>query len=172
MTDGFQMLGEIRPGPGWRPREDGKYQHRVPIADLVATNAEYVRRKVNTARVDEHSEKLLLELIAEKRLGRVLGPTRPPEWLRGVRATAVADHQDVDTVNEPPPGDTFFAASFPVCQTDENGELKVRRAEDRATTRRSRSQMCRHTTLWAASSTSHVGCRLRVAGCWCSATIC
>ena len=55
----------------------------------------------------------------------MIGPTRPPEWLRGVQATAVADHQDVDTINEPPPGDTFFAASFPVCQTDENGELKV-----------------------------------------------
>ncbi|OLP91089.1 hypothetical protein AK812_SmicGene27264 [Symbiodinium microadriaticum] len=102
----------------------------VPIADLIATNAEYVRRKVHTARVDEHSEKLLLELIAEKRLGRVIGPTRPPEWLHSVRATAVADHQDVDTINEPPPGDTLLAASFPVCQTDENGELKVRRAED------------------------------------------
>ena len=130
MTDGFQMLGEIRPGPGWRPRDDGKCQNPVPIDDLIATNAAYVRRKVNTARVDEYSEKLLLELIAEKRLGRVLGPTKPPEWLRGVRATAVADHRDVDTVEEPPPGDTFFAASFPVCQTDENGELKVRRAED------------------------------------------
>ena len=102
----------------------------MPIADLIATNAEYVRRKVHTARVDEHSEKLLLELIAEKRLGRVIGPTRPPEWLHSVRATAVADHQDVDTINEPPPGDTLLAASFPVCQTDENGELKVRRAED------------------------------------------
>ncbi|CAE7863082.1 eIF3-S7, partial [Symbiodinium necroappetens] len=45
MTDGFQMLGEIRPGPGWRRREDGKYQNPVPIADLIATNADYVRRK-------------------------------------------------------------------------------------------------------------------------------
>ena len=130
MTDGFQMLGEIRPGPGWRRREDGKYQNPVPIADLVATNADYVRRKVHTARVGEHSEKLLHELIAEKRLGRVIGPTRPPEWLRSVKATAVADHQDVDIIAEPPPGDAFLAASFPVCQTDENGELKVRRAED------------------------------------------
>ena len=130
MTDGFQMLGEIRPGPGWRRREDGKYQNPVPIADLVATNADYVRRKVHTARVGEHSEKLLHELTAEKRLGRVIGPTRPPEWLRSVKATAVADHQDVDIIAEPPPGDAFLAASFPVCQTDENGELKVRRAED------------------------------------------
>ena len=130
MTDGFQMLGEIRPGPGWRGREDGKYQNPIPVADLVATNADYVRRKVHTAKVGEHSEKLLLELIAEKRLGRVIGPTRPPEWLHNVRETAVADHQDVDIVNEPPPGDAFLAASFPVCQTDENGELKVRRAED------------------------------------------
>ena len=95
----------------------------------MATNAEYVRRRVHTAKVDEHSEKLLLELIAEKRLGRVIGPTRPPAWLHRVRETTFADHQDVDTINSPP-GDIFLAASFPVCQTDENGELKVRRAED------------------------------------------
>ncbi|CAE7346880.1 unnamed protein product, partial [Symbiodinium sp. KB8] len=130
MTDGFQMLGEIRPGPGWRRREDGKYQNPILVADLVASNADYVRRKVHTAKVGEHSEKLLLELIAEKRLGRVIGPTRPPDWLHNVRETTVADHQDVDTINEPPPGDAFLAASFPVCQTDENGELKMRRAED------------------------------------------
>ncbi|CAE7859414.1 eIF3-S7, partial [Symbiodinium necroappetens] len=41
MTDGFQMLGEIRPGPGWRRRDDGKYQNPIPVADLVATNADY-----------------------------------------------------------------------------------------------------------------------------------
>ena len=36
MTDGFQMLGEIRPGPGWRRRDDGKYQNPVPQRRLCA----------------------------------------------------------------------------------------------------------------------------------------
>ena len=36
----------------------------------------------------------------------------------------------MDTLEEPPPGEHFLAGSFAVCQTDEVGELKVRRAED------------------------------------------
>eukprot|EP00439_Symbiodinium_sp_Y106_P000024 s12665_g1.t1 len=72
---------------------------------------------------------LLQELVSEKRLGRVLGPTRAPAWL-GVQAAVIPDQLDTDIVEEPPPGEHFLAGSFAVCQTDEAGELKVRRAED------------------------------------------
>ena len=37
MTDGFQTIGDIRPGPGRR------------------TNAEYVRKKIGARRSDDHS---------------------------------------------------------------------------------------------------------------------
>ena len=37
---------------------------------------------------------------------------------------------DADILEEPPPNEHFLAGSFAVCQTDEAGELKVRRAED------------------------------------------
>ena len=67
--------------------------------------------------------------MSEKRLGRVLGPTRAPAWL-GVQAAVIPDQLDTDIVEEPPPGEHFLAGSFAVCQTDEAGELKVRRAED------------------------------------------
>ena len=36
----------------------------------------------------------------------------------------------MDTLEEPPPGEHFLAGSFAMCQTDEVGELKLRRAED------------------------------------------
>ena len=35
-----------------------------------------------------------------------------------------------DRLVDPPPGDTFVALSFPILQTDENGDLKLRRGED------------------------------------------
>ena len=100
------------------------------MEELRRINADYVRAKVASRRPDEHADKLLQELIAEKRLRRVIGPTHPPPWLKGVQAAAVPDVADADTLVELPPGDHFLAASFPVCQTDETGDTKVRRAED------------------------------------------
>ena len=46
MTDGFQMIGDIRPGPGWRLREDGRHQ-------------KYVRKKIGARRSGEFDDQLL-----------------------------------------------------------------------------------------------------------------
>ena len=43
LTDGFQMLGDVRPGPGWRARDDGRYQNPVSMEELRRINADYVR---------------------------------------------------------------------------------------------------------------------------------
>ena len=73
MTDGFQMIGDIRPGPGWRLREDDRYQNPTNLDTFRRTNAEYVRKKIGARRTGEFDDQLQ-ELASEKRLGRVLGP--------------------------------------------------------------------------------------------------
>ena len=77
LTDGFDMLGEVRRGPGWKDRKDGRYQNPASLDQLAATNWEYVRRRASGARPGEHWETLLQELVAEVKLGRVVGPTAP-----------------------------------------------------------------------------------------------
>ena len=47
LTDGFDMLGEVRRGPGWKDRKDGRYQNPASLDQLVATNWEYVRRRAS-----------------------------------------------------------------------------------------------------------------------------
>jgi len=37
------MLGDVRPGPGWRARDDGRYQNPVSMEELRRINADYVR---------------------------------------------------------------------------------------------------------------------------------
>ena len=129
LCNGFTMTGKLRPGPGWAKRRDEKYAQPASWAQFLHDNQQYVNKRVPTARASEYTDTLLKELIEEKRLGRVIGPcSRPPHWPR--RTVALADIPDCDTLEPPPTGDIGVAASFPILQTDEKGELKVRRGED------------------------------------------
>ena len=47
LTHGFDMLGEVRCGPGWKDRKDGRYQNPASLDQLAATNWEYVRRRAS-----------------------------------------------------------------------------------------------------------------------------
>ena len=124
LTNGFVMLGEVRRAPGWRTRTDGRYSNPASLEQLAATNWVYVK-----ARTSRLAAGTLAELVEETRLGRVVGPTRaPPGW--NLRTTAVLDRPGVDTLVPPPPGQHFVAASFPIVQTDEAGNDKIRRGED------------------------------------------
>ncbi|CAE7923243.1 unnamed protein product [Symbiodinium sp. KB8] len=108
LTDGFDMLGELRRGPGWKQRTDGRYANPA---------------------TGEYTEKLLAELVEEARLGRVVGPTRPPAgW--NISTVPLFDVAGADRLVPPPPGRHFAAASFPIIQEDENGATKFRRGED------------------------------------------
>ena len=129
LTDGFDMLGEVRRGPGWKDRKDGRYQNPASLDQLAATNWEYVRRRASGARPGEHWETLLQELVAEVKLGRVVGPTAPPAgW--NIVTVPVLNAPGADRLVTPPPGRHFAAASFAIVQEDGEGNVKVRRGED------------------------------------------
>ncbi|CAE7450545.1 PUB3, partial [Symbiodinium sp. KB8] len=85
--------------------------------------------KATRPRDQEHTRALLDELVAETRLGRVMGPCAAPDhW--SVSTVALPSVADMGVLRQPPPGDCFAALSFAICQVDENGELKLRRGED------------------------------------------
>ena len=69
-------------GPGWRDRNDGRYQNPVSLQRLRKDNFEYVRARTSVGRVAPHSDVMLAELIEEARLGRVIGPAKAPSWCR------------------------------------------------------------------------------------------
>ncbi|CAE7868819.1 PUB3, partial [Symbiodinium sp. KB8] len=72
---------------------------------------------------------LLDELVAETRLGRVIGPCAAPDhW--AVPTVALPSVTGMGVLRQPPPSDCFAALSFAICQVDEHGELKLRRGED------------------------------------------
>ena len=123
------MVGGLKPGPGWKKRTDDRYKHPASMEELRRVNADYVRQRTATARVGEHTETLLQELIDEVKLGRVVGPTRAPAWLKA-RAVALPWRDGVAHLVEPPPGEVFLAASFAIVQIDEHGNIKIRRGED------------------------------------------
>ena len=124
---GFDMLGQVRSAPGWRRRSDERYA--LPVDRLRRENPTYVARKAARPRDQEHTRALLDELVAETRLGRVTGPCAAPDhW--SVSTVALPSVADMGVLRQPPPGDCFAALSFAICQVDENGELKLRRAED------------------------------------------
>ena len=127
MTDGFQMIGDILAGDCGRTA--GTRNRRTSTASDAPTRSTSGRRSAHDGVGNSTTSCYMQELVAEKRLGRVLGPTRAPAWL-GVQAAVIQDQLDADIPEEPPPGEHFLAGSFAVCQTDEAGELKVRRAED------------------------------------------
>ena len=92
-------------------------------------NWDYVRDHTSRPKTGEYTEKLLAELVEETRLGRVVGPTRPPAgW--NITTVPLPDVTGADRLVPPPPGRHFAAASFPIIQEDENGATKVRRGED------------------------------------------
>ena len=129
LTQGFDMLGEVRRGPGWKNREDGRCQNPASLDQLSATNWEYVRRRAAAAKPGEHWETLLTELVAEVKLGRVVGPTHPPAgW--NIATVPVLDTPGADRLVTLPPGRHFVAASFAIVQEDGEGNVKVRRGED------------------------------------------
>ena len=127
---GFDMLGSVRPAPGWRPRSDERYAHPEGLDRLRRENPPYVARRSARPRDQEHTQALLDELVADDTTQPgVIGPCAAPDhW--AVPTVALPSVTGMGVLRQPPPGDCFAALSFAICQVDEHGELKLRRGED------------------------------------------
>ena len=78
LTNGFDMVGKVRPGPGWRKRTDGRYND---IQEVCRRNRQYVQNRLQRPTPSKYAEQLLEELLDEQQLGRVVGPLRAPsDW--------------------------------------------------------------------------------------------
>ncbi|CAE7872527.1 unnamed protein product [Symbiodinium microadriaticum] len=114
---GFDMLGPVRSAPGLDRRRE---------------NPTYVARKAARPRDQEHTRALLDELVAETRLGRVMGPCAAP------------DHWSVSTVALPSLTDMGVLRQ----------QLAIASRADPATTPPWRRLTSRPTSFWGTSSTS------------------
>ena len=74
---GFDMLGSVRPAPGWRPRSDERYAQFEGLDRLRRENPLYVARKSARPRDQEHTQALLDELVAETRKVGSRAPAPP-----------------------------------------------------------------------------------------------
>ena len=63
LSDGFDMLGEIKPGPGWKARDDDRYFNSAIMQEVRAANRRYLLKRLPTARPGAHSDALLAELV-------------------------------------------------------------------------------------------------------------
>ena len=133
---GGQGPADADPGPPRAPRRGGVPRHRRDHGGP----HRWVRHAWRGAarprlegqegrRPGEHWETLLQELVAEVKLGRVVGPTAPPAgW--NIVTVPVLNAPGADRLVTPPPGRHFAAASFAIVQEDGEGNVKVRRGED------------------------------------------
>ena len=124
LTHGFQMIGNLTPGTGWKQRSDLHYNNPSSETDFAAHNKQYIRECLTTRKSDEHTDGLLQEILQEVQMGRIDGPFRKPnDWTT----------ETVQVNNLPllePDEVTYTAMAFPILQTGSDGKDKVRRGED------------------------------------------
>ena len=118
------MPGELRPGPGWVARTDGRYSSSRTMCQLREDNWRYVRQRTSSARPGEHSPALLAELVQETKItprATYLRPSHSPSF--SPARSAISSSAGMKIGVGPP------------------------------TTQRSGRAMSRPTTSWATSST-------------------
>ena len=129
LTEGFPLLGSLRPGLGWRLRDDARYSEPIPITEFWQENLKVVQRKLQQQRVDPAWEIMAAEIAADVKLGRMEGPfTAPPCW--GKSMVALADYQHTNALLPGPCQHVPCCFAFAVHQVGSDGQPKVRRAED------------------------------------------
>ena len=88
-----------------------------------------MERKLHEKYPARHEHVLLKEIVEEVTMGRMFGPHEAPtHWSR--RTVPVTKWAHTSSLVPPPSQDLLVAASFAIEQSDENGDLKVRRGED------------------------------------------
>ena len=81
MHDGFPLLGDIRPGLGWRLRNDSRYAEPKDIHVFLRENMnDFVQQKLRRGKVDECWQAMADEIAADVAMGRMEGPFEAPSW--------------------------------------------------------------------------------------------
>jgi len=128
LTDGFNMMGHLMPGPGWKNRSDQKLSDPWTLEQLREHNAPYIQGKTAQGRVDERWQKMLGEIIADTKLLRMEGPFEAPEWASFKSAKLPAEYE---LQNQPlKEQDIIIAWAFAILQVGSDGLGKIRRGED------------------------------------------
>ena len=133
LSSGFRLMGHLQPGTNWYIRSDNKYLMPKTQEEFAEHNDHYVRRKLQQARVDDHYELMLEEIVQEVKTGRMNGPfTAPPHW----------EHQTITPSKYPelrllpiPHSTPAIALAFSIQQTGSDGKEKIRRGEAKRTQR-------------------------------------
>ena len=128
LNQGFNMLGHLDPGPGWKNRTDGKLSEPWSIQEMAVHNRQYIQDKASQHKVDERWEKMLTEIIADKDLLRMEGPFEAPSWANFQTADLPASY----LLPKHPLDDheIIIAWAFAICQIGSDGMEKIRRGED------------------------------------------
>ena len=117
MQQGFDLLGDVTNGLGWRIRDDSKYASPTNVNDFIRENNRITVERLTRQKVTAE------EVAKDVKRGRMTGPYKaPPHWPK--RTVALAAYE------LPPNEPTPCAFALPVIQTGSDGKLKVRRAED------------------------------------------
>ena len=129
MANGFNLLGPIRPGLGWRLRCDGRYDSPVTIQDFLKENLNFVKAKLRRARVDKDWEVMADEIAADVKRGRMEGPfSMPVCW--GATAVPLPKYKHKAQLLPGPVDHVPGCFAFAVHQIGADGQPKVCRAED------------------------------------------
>ena len=103
MHDGFPLLGDIRPGLGWRMRNDNRYAEPKDIHVFLKENHDFVQQKLRRGKVDEDWQTMADEIAADVALGRMEGPFEaPPSGCK--RTVPLASHSHTARLLPAPEG--------------------------------------------------------------------
>ena len=69
LSSGFRLMGQLQPGTNWYLRSDNKYLVPKTQEEFTEHNDHYVQRKLQQARVDDHCELMLEEIVQEVKDG-------------------------------------------------------------------------------------------------------
>ena len=128
-TQGFSILGDIIGSPWWRST-DPTPAEPWSTEEALKFNQEFMREEIRKRGEVQEFEVLLSELLDERELGRVVGPLQcPSTW--GATAVGIPSHlRRLASDAQPMPEDYAGVFGFPIAQTDELGNSKVRRGDD------------------------------------------
>ena len=73
LREGFPLLGQIAPGAGWRLRKDERYQNPTPLETFFKENHDFLKQKLQRAKVDEDWFTMAREIAEDVRIGRMEG---------------------------------------------------------------------------------------------------